>query len=432
MIAALAAAVPVVNGWQAQQTWRDGVAGLDAWLAGAGDGAGARVLDYQRGLYSARARSLIHLPASTLSAPLRAALALPPGPIELRLEQTIRHGWRGVSFEGYVQPIGALADAFARVGGDSRSLRINGRVGFARQSVALQTKALSGPLDRNGTVEARLEPVQLNADYARRDRSLTAALDWPGLLLEALDTNDKLRLEGIRLDTDARLVAGSPVQGVWVGESRLGLTSFRLEPAAATAAAIALEQLAVNATSEQADTGLMDARLTVDWQRLAMAGQPTLRGGLTLDFEGLAPAGLLALSRQTARGGLPDTLAAGPRQALALLAEAGPRVGLTRLRLENLAGAGMSARADLQIRPVMAARLRTGHDPMALWSALRLDAEMGIDPALAQALPAEQMAWLQQLQAFGILRQIDGEWRLAVSMDEGRLSIHGQPWWDGG
>lgn len=373
LLGALATAVPAFNGWQAERHWRDQVAWLDSSLAAANNRAGAAVIDYQRGVFTARTLSRVELPASVLDAGLRTALALPPGPVKLKLVQTVQHGWRGVSFDGYLQPVGALAEPFDRLGGSERSVQIRGRIGLGRQSLTVQTKVLTGPLDPEGTLRLRLEPLRFESDYTADDRRLTASLDGSGLTLGAAGGDELLRLEGLQGDAEGLLEAG-----------------------------------------------LIDATAGLDWTRLAVAGLPVLRGGLALALERLSPAGVVALGRQ------------GSADALALLAETGPRATLTRLQLGDDAGVGLSARADLQVQPRMADRLRAGAGGMALWSALRLDASMAIDEALIQALPAEQSTWLRQLQAFGVLQRQDDQWRLEVSMDEGRLSVHGQPWWRGG
>ena len=392
LLGAVAAGVPVFNGWQAEQAWRNRVAELDTRLAAAGDGSGARIIDYERGAFTARTRTLVELSASHFPAAMRATLALPPGPAELMLTLTLRHGWRGVSFDGHLQPVGALTEAFARLGGHERSVRVAGRLGLGRQSLTVQSELLAGPLDPAGTL--------------------------------------RLRIEGVLITSDARLLTGTPRQGVWVGESQLELGLFSLEPA--TGPGLTLEQFASRASTREGEAGLVEADFAFDWGLLAIGRVPPLRGGFALAIERLAPAGLLALSRLTAGADPPALLDARPRRALALLAEAAPRAELTRLRLENPAGAGMSGTAELEILPRMAARLRTDEGGMALWSAARLDAAMGIDDALVRALPAEQAGWLQQLQAFGILRREAGQWRLEVSMDEGLLSVHGQPWWRSG
>ena len=392
LLGGIAAGVPVFNGWQAEQTWRNQIADLDTRLAAAGDGSGARIIDYERGAFATRTHTLVELSASNFSPAVRTTLALPPGPAELMLTLTLRHGWRGVSFDGYLQPVGALNEAFARLGGHERSVRIAGRFGLGRQSLTVQSELLAGPLDPAGAL--------------------------------------RLRIEGVLITTDGRLLAGTPTQGVWVGDSQLDLDLFSLKPA--TEPGLTLQQFASRASTREGEAGLVEADLDFDWASLAIGRLPPLRGGFALAIERLAPAGLLALSQHKAGADRPASLDARPRRALALLAEAGPRFELNRLRLENPAGAGISGTADLRILPLMADRLRIGEHGMALWSAARLNAAMGIDDALAQAFPAEQARWLQQLQAFGVLRRQDDEWRLEVSMDEGRLSVHGQPWWSGG
>ncbi|MEX0386586.1 DUF945 family protein [Spiribacter onubensis] len=430
LLAGIAAAVPVFNGWQAEQTWHNQIDELNARLAAAGDGSGARIIEYERGAFAARTRALVELSAANFSPAMRATLALPPGPAELMLTQTLRHGWRGVSFDGYLQPVGALAETFARLGGHERSVRIAGRFGMGRQSLTVESELLAGALDPAGTLRLRSEPLRFEADYHDRSDRLTTRLVWPELSLQAPETDGALRLEGVLITTDARLLAGTPTQGLWVGESQLDLGLFSLEPASEPG--LTLRQFASRASTREGEAGLVEADFDFDWASLAIGRLPPLRGGFALAIERLAPAGLLALSQHTPGADPPATFDARQRRALALLAEAGPRFALTRLRLENPAGAGMSGTADLRILPLMADRLRMGESGMALWSAARLDAAMGIDDALARAFPAEQASWLRQLQAFGVLQRQDDQWRLEVSMDEGRLSVHGQPWWRGG
>lgn len=373
LLGVMVAAVPAFNGWQAERHWRDQLAWLDAWLTAADEGTGAAVIDYERGVFTARTVSRITLPASALADGLRMALALPPGPIELELVQAVRHGWRGVSFDGHLRPTGPLAATFARLGGTGESVQIRGRIGLGRQSLTVQTETLAGPLDPDGMLRLRLDPLRFESDYMADDRRLTASLDGSGFALRTAGGEALLRLDGVQGDTEGRLEAG-----------------------------------------------LIDAAAELDWTRLAVAGLPVLDGGLALDFARLSPVGLVALAGQDRAGALP------------LLAETGPRATLTRLRLDDGSGAGLAARADLQVQPRMADRLRAGAGGMAMWSALRLNAAMDIDDALVQTLPEEQSAWLRQLQAFGILRRQDDHWRIEVSMDEGRLSVHGQPWWSGG
>ena len=364
-----AATVPVLMGWQAERTWHDQVAALDARLADSREGAGARIVDYERGLFSARVRTMLELPPSALAPPVRATLGLADGPVELRLTQSVQHGWSSAAFDGYLQPVGALAGLFARLGGTDRSLRISGRIGIGRQSVVVRAESLAGPLDRQGQLQLRSDPMRFEAVHASRDGRLTAELLWQGVGLDDANNAAELQIDGLQGRTKARRMAG-----------------------------------------------LMDLDFELDWERLYLTDQPVLRGGLGLEIERLAPAGLESDSRY----------------ALALLAEPGPRAALTRFRMQDDAGAGLSARANLEIKPRMAELLLTGQSGMALWSALHLDAELGIDDALIAAIPAGQADWVRQAQAFGILRRQDGQWRLEVSMDEGRLSVHGQPWWTGG
>ncbi len=183
-------------------------------------------------------------------------------------------------------------------------------------------------------------------------------------------------LGGMQASTDLRPVAGASGAGVWSGQTQIVI------------------------------------------EALALPGAPPLQGRATVDFERIDARALLTLSADQWR------------PSLAALATESPRLALSALRLETVPGQGLSGEASLQIRPAMAERLRAGAHGMALWEALRLDTELVIDQAMVEALPNEAQAWLQQGRAFGFLRRRDGDWRLALAVDEGSLRIHGQtPAW---
>ncbi len=427
----VAGAVPVVNGWQTQKTWQATIEALDTQLAAATGGeAGAQVVAYERGLYSARTTTRLVLPAASLARDSRRELALPPGPPELVLEQVIRHGFRGVRFSGHLEPRGPLAVPYARLGGNAETLQISGHIRPGSQALAVQTQALEGPLDPDGALQLRIEPLQLETRYRDGSSRLETRLEWPGLVMTAPETEGTLRVGRMSAESDARLVAGTLAEGVWVGEGRYSLEALALTPALEPG--IALEQFTLTAASREREDGLIAGTLNSDWARLVLPDTPPLRGALEVRFDRLAPAGLLALSRQSGATDLNGLAGAGQRRALALLAEAAPRLDLSRLRVETEANAGLNGSMELAVRPAMADRLRTGQAGMALWSAVRLDAEMGLDETLARALPAEQAAWLRQLEGFGIVERREGQWRLAVSLTDGQLSVHGRPWWGGG
>ncbi|PYZ99917.1 hypothetical protein A6K26_007510 [Gammaproteobacteria bacterium 2W06] len=335
-LAAVMAGLPVFNGWQAEQTWQHRV---EQWQRALSETVGAvataRVVDYQRGLYRASVRTELVLPASTMPSAWRAALGLSaPQPVHWVLKQTLRHGWRGVAFDGHLQPTGALAPVFERLGGDAESISVRGHLGFDTQSIAVRVQQLAG-------------------------------------------APDLFELGGLRASTDLRPVAGRPgAEGVWRGDARLVIDALELPDVA------------------------------------------PLQGRAVVEFERIDAAALLTLSADQWR------------PSLAALASESPRLSLAALRLETPQGQGLSGEASLRIRPAMAERLHAGASGMVLWEALRLDTELVIDQALVAVLPGEVRAWLDLGRAFGFLRRRDGDWRLALAVDEGSLRIHGQtPAW---
>lgn len=427
------AALPVINGWQAQKTWEQGVDRLSRQAAVHADGqARMQVTDYQRGLYRSSVQSRLALPAAALPPALRGALGVTAGgPIELVLEHTVKHGWRGVAFEGHVRPVGALARPFERLGGDDGSLQVNGRLGLSDQSLELRSEALSGPLDRQGNLRLTMAPLALDSHYDPTRGQWEGSLEWSGFTLAQAASDAMLRLGGLRFETDLRLVAGQPSRGIWVGDTALHLEDMALRPMAQPAMTVARVDL--ETSSQLAADDLMAGGIRFDWQGLVMPRSPEMQGTMALDFQRLDPAALLTLSRQTATDPSQPMAESEWRRPLAVLAAEGPRLELSNLRMETADRDGLEGQAELLIRPAMAERLVNGADGMGLWQALRLDAEFAVDAVLIDALPGEARMWAEQAKAFGILRRTATHWRMEMSVDEGALRIHGeQPWWSGG
>jgi hypothetical protein len=419
------AITPVINGWQAEATWRDAAPRVsDALSASLGGQARVEVIDYQRGLYRARVTSRIELPAPALTGNGSA-------PIELIADHRLRHGWRGVSIDGHLEPVGALADSFRRLGGDETTLSMDGEFGHDAQSLQIRSESLAGPLDRSDTVTLEIAPLALEARTTEAGDHWVTALDWSGFALREPDTEAMLSLGGLKLDSDLRLVAGQPLQGVWAGEVTLGLEEGVLRPD--TGKAMTLARVDLTTQSHVSDASLLDGDMTLDWQGLSLPRLAGLRGRIGVAFERLAPQALLRLSEQAASGHQSRVSESEWRQTLAAMAAEGPRARVSSLRVESAAGAGLTGSAELRIKPDMAAQLRAGADAMALWQSLRLDASLGVDTALVEALPAEQRLWVEQARAFGVLRRTDDGWDATMSIDDGSLSVNGESgWWGPG
>ena len=418
---AVVAAAPVVNGWQAQKTWERSA-----------DRPRLEVTDYERGLYRSSVRSRVELPAAAISPALRQALGLSmDAPVEFVLDHTVDHGLRGVTFEGHLRPVGPLAAPFERLGGDADSLQVDGRLGLDEQSFRLRSETLAGPLDAEGDLRLEIAPLALDSRYEAGSGTWNASLEWSGFTLAEAATEALLELGSLRFDADLQLVAGEPSRGVWVGDSGLSLEDLTLQPAAEPA--MRLSRVDLDTRSRLTDADRMAGDIRLDWQGLAVPQAPPMQGVMALDFQRLDPAALLALSESAIDDSAPGLSAAEWRQQLAVLAAEAPRVELSTLRVETTDRDGLEGRADLTVRPAMAERLANGVGGMGLWQALRLDAELAIDTALIEALPAELRLWAEQAKAFGILRRTASDWRLEVSMDEGTFRIHGkQPWWSRG
>jgi hypothetical protein len=416
------AIAPVINGWQAEAAWRDGAPRVsDALSASLGGQARVEVVDYQRGLYSARVTSRIELPAPALAGNASA-------PIELIADHRVRHGWRGVSIDGHLEPVGPLGGPFRRLGGDDGTLSIEGELGHDAQSLQIRSEPLAGPLDPSGAVILEIAPLELKARTTDTGRHWVTALDWSGFALREPDTQVMLSLGGLRLDSDLRLVAGQPVQGIWAGDVALALEESVLRPD--TDAAITLERMDLTTQSHVSDESLLDGDMMLDWQGLSLPGLAGMRGRIGAVFERLDPEALLRLSEQAAPGHRSDVSGSEWGEMLAALAAEGPRARVSSLRVESAAGAGLTGSAELRIKPDMAAQLRAAADAMALWQSLRFDASLSVDTALIEALPAEQRLWVEQAKAFGVLRRTDSGWDVAMSIDDGSLSVHGESgWW---
>ena len=430
---AVVAAAPVVNGWQAQKTWERSADRLGRQAVLDTDGqARMEVTDYERGLYRSSVTSRVELPAAVVPPALRRALGVSmDGPIEFVLDHTVQHGLRGVTFEGHLRPVGPLARPFERLGGDDGSLRVNGRLGLGEQTFRLRSEALAGPVDAQGDLRLEIAPLALDSRYDNGSGEWDGSLEWSGFTLTEVATDAMLELGSIRLDADLRLIAGQPSRGIWVGDTGLSLEDMTLRPA--DEPAMSLSRVDLETSSRLTGEDRMEGDIRLDWQGLVAPRAPRMQGAMALEFQRLDPPALLALSQSAAAESTAPVFGPEWRRLLAVLAAEAPRLELSKLRVETADGDGLEGRAKLMVRPVMAERLVNGAGGMALWRALRLDAELAIDSALIEALPAEPRMWAEQARAFGILRRTATDWRVEMSMDEGALRIHGeQPWWSAG
>jgi len=234
-LGAAAAGLPVFNGWQAERNWQAQVAQADRALsAGAATGANARIVEYRRGLYRSTVSTELVVPAALLTPGGRESLGLTAS-ASLRwvLDQTVRHGWRGVRFDGDLRAVGALAPVMARLGGDAARIGVRGRLGFDSQSLVIDAGPLAG---RTGGVDQLRLEANSALDRAGRlqgDLRLTGeGLDLPGLPR----ANGQAVLHVERLDT-AALNQGaaapwrSTLAALAAGAPRFALTRLRLETA---------------------------------------------------------------------------------------------------------------------------------------------------------------------------------------------------------
>ncbi len=426
-----AAAMPVVNGIQAERVFKEQVALLDAELdAAIGPPARAAVITYDRALFSTQTQTLITLPETALPRPWRRAMKLPDGPVEFLLDQTLRHGVTGIHFSGFLRPQGAAAALVTQLGGDEESIRLQGDIGLDTQSLVLETDRLSGMIDPLQEITLTLEPIRFSADYGSSDEQLTTALEWPGLVVRSERDQAAVRAEGLSAGMDGQLVAGTIFDGVWIGQSRLSLDLARVEQPSAQP--LELTGFVMQGNSELTQAGQVAGQLAVDWQALLIPELPTTRGEFALNIAGLEPEALLAFSRlaQAMESGAVD--GAAGQAALADLLANGASLGLSRLRIESIAGQGLSASADMVIDPRLAQQLRAGVTGMPLMRSLAVEAQAGVDAALVDVLPMEQQMWARQLEGFGILRRDADQLRARVNLSGGELSINGQTWWDVG
>lgn len=424
-----AAAMPVVNGMQAERVFKEQVALLDAELdAAIGPPARAAVGVYERGLYSTRTQTLITLPESALPRPWRRAMKLPDGPVEFMLDQTLRHGITGIHFSGFLRPQGAAAALIDHLGGNDESIRLQGDIGLNTQTLVLETDRLSGMIDSLQEITLTLEPIRFTADYGSSDERLTTALQWPGLLIQSERDQAAVRAEGLSAGMDGQLVAGTIFDGVWTGQSRFSLDLARVEQPSAQP--LELTDFVMQGSSELTQTGQMAGELAVDWQALLIPELPTTRGEFALSIAGVEPEALLAFSRLAQAMETGSVEGEAVQSAMADLLANGASLGLSGLRIESVAGQGLSASAEMVVDPRLAEQLRAGVTGMPLLRSLELEAQAGVDAALVDVLPMEQQLWARQLEGFGILRRDEGQLRARANLSGGALSINGQTWWD--
>ncbi len=432
VLAALAAAaMPIVTGMQTERIYREQVALFDAQLNAAyGLEARSEVLTYDRGLYSTRTEALIRLPDAALSADFRKVMGLPAGPVEFVLEQTLQHGISGVDFEGYLRPRGVTEALITQLGGDTQFIAVAGEINLRTQSVEVATQRLEGLIGPDLNVLMVFEPMRFSGFYQVASEEIATAFDWAGLTLSAtMEGQGRLALEGIRLRMNGELVAGTLFDGLWVGESRFQVNQMLIEPP--DAPGLALESLVMTGNSELSAEQKLIGSLGIEWDRLALPDVPALRGAMELSASQLDADKLFAFltSAQALRGG---NLGAWMRQAeaLTLLLEDGPEIGLPVFRIESEAGQGLSGSAQLVISPALAERMRAGQSGAALLNELDFQAEIGIDEPLVPLMPREQQQWVRQLQGFGVLRSEQGQLRGRVAMTRGALQINGMTWWN--
>lgn len=426
-----AAAMPVVNGMQAERVFQEQVALLDAELdAAIGSPARAAITTYDRGLYTTQTQALITLPETALPRAWRRAMKLPDGPVEFVLDQTLRHGITGIHFSGFLRPQGAAAALMTHLGGDESSIRLHGDIGVNTQTVTLETDRLSGVVDPLREMRLTLEPLRFSADYQSGAERLETALEWPGLVVRSARDQSAVRAEGVSASMDGQLVAGTLFDGVWTGQSRFSLDLARVEQPQKQP--LSLSGVVMQGSSALTDSGQMTGRLALDWQELLIPELPTTRGDLELTVAGFEPEALLAFSRlaEAMEAGTVDSAIA--QAALVDLLANGAKLGLSQLRIESLAGQGLSASADMVIDPRLAEQLRAGVTGMPLMRSLEVEAQAGIDAALVDVLPMEQRMWAQQMEGFGILRRDANQLTTRVNLSGGELSINGQTWWDVG
>ena len=98
-------------------------------------------------------------------------------------------------------------------------------------------------------------------------------------------------------------------------------------------------------------------------------------------------------------------------------------LGLSQLRIESIAGQGLSASANMVIDPRLAEQLRAGVTGMPLMRSLEVEARAGIDAALVDVLPMEQRMWAQQLEGFGILRREADQLTARANLAGGELTV---------
>ncbi len=423
-----AAAMPVVSGIQAERVFKEQVALMDAELnAELGLPARAEVTLYDRGLYSTRTQTLIRLPDTALPRPWRRAMELPDGPVEFLLDQRLRHGIAGIHFSGYLRAQGAAAALIEHLGGNEESIRLQGKVSLNDQSLQLETDRLSGVIDPLQDLALTLEPILFAAEYRPGAQQLNTSLDWPGFAVRSEREQAALLAEGIRARMDGELVAGTLFDGVWLGESRFILDSARIEQPSSQP--LGLTGLDLQGNSALTDTEQMTGQLDVTWQQLMVPELPSTRGELRLNVAGFQPQALLAFSRlaQAMESGTVDEALA--RGALADLLADGATMGVSQLRIESIAGQGLSGSASMTIDPVLAEQLRAGIQGMPLLLSLEMQAEAGLDTALVDVLPMEQQMWAKQLEGFGVLRRDEDQLRARVNLSGGTISINGQTWW---
>ncbi|QGM21267.1 DUF945 family protein [Spiribacter sp. 2438] len=411
------AALPVINGIHAERIYRTQVDAAEAQLLASGPNAPTLALmEYQRGLYRSEAITRVTWPEAAADPVWRHALELPEGPLELVLETTVRHGIDGVRYQGGLTGDGPVVRWLEALGGGPESLQLAGRIGYRAQTMTLEVAELDGRLPPAEQLHLNSGALSLELRYHPRREALDGQLEWPGLTLTDPRGGDTITLREVSGGWQLAWLAVDD-QGLWVGENHLDtglvvLTSLDQPP-------VRVDGLRLATRSRLADSGHMTVGASLDWDRLSVAPNPTLDGGLALKAEGLPLEPFLALSAG-------DALDA---DLLARLAEGGPRLSLERLRLAAGPGRGVAADGSLQVSPAMAGPLRQGVGSWTLLAFVDAGVSLTMDPALADQMAPVQRDWLRQLEAFGVLRRSDDQWHTELTFQDGALRVNDVPWW---
>ncbi len=411
------AALPVINGIYAEQIYRTQVDVAEAQLLVSGpDAPTLALMDYRRGLYRSEAVTQVTWPEAAVDPSWRHALGLPEGPLEMVLETTIRHGIDGVRYQGGLADDGPVVRWLEALGGGADALRLAGRIGYGAQTMTLEVAELDGRLPPAEQLHFDSGVLSMELRYHPRRGALDGQLQWPGLTLTDPGGGDTVTLRDVSGGWQLTWLEVND-QGLWVGENHLDtelvvLTSLDQPP-------VRMDGLRLATQSRLADSGHMTVGASLDWDRLSVALNPPLGGGLALKAEGLPLEPFMALSA----GDAVDA------DLLAMLAEGGPRLSLERFRVAAGPGRGVEADGSLQVRPTMAGPLRQGVGAWTLLAFVDAGVSLTMDPALADQMAPAQRDWLRQLEAFGLLRQSDDQWHTELTFQDGALRVNDVPWW---